>query len=166
MEHNLPLYRSKLLLSDSYAARPSFLPTLTWGSEKVGHVLITQETGVTAILSVVGRVLEKGLDCSPRGTFFHKGLYGGLETAKFRLYLGKPTGTLFADDFDKTIAGLRKVQDEIASTLKHLNFIVIDGQETQLRFTRNVFEEREHTLIGTCSRFSFFLCPFIPCVPV
>jgi hypothetical protein len=163
MEHNLPLYRSKLLLSDSYAASPGFR---TWGCEKSGHVLITQETGDTAILSVVGRVLEKGLNCGPRGNFFHKGIYGGLQTAKFRLFLGKPTDTPFAGDFDKAIAGLRKVQGEIAFTLKHLNLIVVDGQETQLRFTRNVFEERERTLIGMCSCFSFVFCPFIPCVPV
>ena len=156
MEHDLPLYRSELLLSDSYAAIPGFLPTLRWHPDKFG-VVLARETGDIAIVSVVGRVLEKKLDCGPQGNFFHKGRYGGLETAKFRLYLGKPTDTPFEEDFDKTIAGLRKVQDGIASTLKHLNLIEVDGQDTHLRFTRNVFEERECILIGMCSYFSFVL---------
>lgn len=157
MEHNLPQNRSQLLRSDSYAAIPGFLSTLRWHPDRTGHVL-ARKTGDIAIVSVVGRVLEKKLDCGPQGNFFHKGRYGGLEkTTKFRLYLGKPTDTPFAEDFDKTIAGLRKVQDEIAFTQEHPNLIEVDGQETHLRFTRNVFEQRECMLIGMCSYFFRFV---------
>ena len=92
--------------------------------------------------SLVGRILERRLDCGPTGCF-QKGKYVGLETAKFHLLLGKSIGTPFAEDFDETtrIELFSKIQNNIASTQNHQNFLIVEGQEKQIRFTRRVFEK-------------------------
>lgn len=105
MEHNLPLYRSELLHSKVYAASPRFLPTLGWHVKKAGEVLVNWDPGDNVMVSVVSHILERRLDCGPTGNY-KKWLYGGLETAKFHLLLGNPTGTPFADNFKKVVADL------------------------------------------------------------
>ena len=142
MEHDLVSYRSDLLLSPLYTASPGFLPSLGWHAEKTGHALVIKKTGENTVASVVGQVQERRLDCGPAGNF-QKGRYGGLETAKFHLLLGKPMGTPFTDDFDKTLATFNKIQTDIASTQNHVNFLIVDGRDKQLRFTRNAFNKRE-----------------------
>ena len=150
MEHNLVSYRSNLLLSPLYTASPGFLPSLGWHSEKTGHALVIKKTGENAVASVVGRVQERRLDCGPIGNF-QKGRYGGLQTAKFHLLLGKPTGTPFADDFEKALTTFNKIQTDIASTQNRVNFLVVDGHDKHLRFTRNVFDKREDDVNGQCA---------------
>lgn len=81
------------------------------------------------------------------------GKYGTLDTAKFHLLLGKPTGTPFADDFDKGLGTFDKIQADIASTQNRVNFMVVDGKEKGLRFTRAVFNKKEELALGMSSHF-------------
>jgi len=145
MEHDLPLYRSNIMLSPSFGASPPFLSHLGWRPERTGDVLVNKSTNKNAVVCVIGRILERRLDCGPTGNFV-KGRFGGLETAKFHCLLEKPVGTPFADDFDKSISNLDKVQGIIASSANKTNFIVVDGQHKNLRFTKQIFEKRERAL--------------------
>ena len=127
-------YRTEQLQSKGYAASPGFLSSFGWGKHRNGHVLVDKSTSENATVSVVGRVLETHLDCGPTGNF-RKGKFGGLETAKFHLLLGKLTGTSFAEYFDKVLINLSKAQADIAASPNRLNLILIDGRDKQLRFT-------------------------------
>ena len=95
--------------------------------------------------------------CGPTGNFIKvqndgentsKRKYGGLETAKYHLYLGRPDRTPFADDFDKSVTNLEKNQEKIESCAKRLNLIVQDGPDKHLRFTQNVFKKRKDGPVG------------------
>ena len=152
MEHNLPLYRANIVQSASYAACPGFLPALGWRTDKAGHVLVSKSSNENAVVSVIGRVLELRLDCGPTGNFV-KGRFGGLQTAKYHCLLEKPDKTPFANDFDKSLSNFERVQSNIASTANKNNFIIVDGQQKHLRFTRYVFEKRERVLEGSYSKF-------------
>lgn len=152
MEHDLPLYRDDVLKFPSYGASPGFLPSLGWRTEKSGDILVNKTSDENAVVCVIGRVSERRLDCGPTGNFV-KGKFGGLETAKFHCLLEKPVGTPFAEDFDKSLANLDKVQATIASTRNRNHFILVDGQQKKMRFTRYVFEKRERTLQGLLSTF-------------
>ena len=147
MEHDLPAYRSNVLQYPSYCAFPGFLSSLGWRTEKSGDVMVNKTSNENAVMTVIGRISERRLDCGPTGNFV-KGKFGGLETAKFHCLLDKPVGTPFADDFDKGVANLEKAQGNIASTRNRNHFILVNGQEKKLRFTRHVFEKRERTLQG------------------
>ena len=146
------MYKVDLPQSKGYAASPGFLSSVGWTKHRNGHVLLDKSTSENATVSVVGRVLETRLDCGPTGNF-RKGKFGGLETAKFHLLLGKPTGTPFAGDFDKVLTNLSKAQADIAASPNRLNLILIDGREKQLRFTRNIFVKRGRVLEGSISTF-------------
>ena len=106
-----------------------------------------KKTGENAVASVVSRVQERRLDCGPIGNF-QKGRYGGLQTAKFHLLLGKPTRTPFVDDFEKALTTFNKIQIDIASTQNRVNFLIVDGREKHLHFTRNMFDKREDEING------------------
>ena len=150
MEHNLPLYRANIIQSPSYAACPGFIPALGWRTDKAGHVLVNKSSNENAVVSVIGRVLELRLDCGPTGNFI-KGRFGGLQTAKYHCLLEKPDKTPFANDFDNSLSNFERVQSDIASTANKNNFIVVDGQQKHLRFTKYVFEKRERALEGSYS---------------
>ena len=106
-----------------------------------------KKTGENAVASVVSWVQERRLDCGPIGNF-QKGRYGGLQTAKFHLLLGKPTRTLFVDDFEKALTTFNKIQIDIASTQNRVNFLIVDGRKKHLHFTHNMFDKREDEING------------------
>ena len=112
-------YHPKFLIYFADASSPPLLPSIKWHTEKNGHALILKKTGENAVVSLVGRILERRLDCRPIGCF-QKGKYGGLEIAKFHLLLGKPIGAPIAEDFDETIA-LFKTISLPHKTIKLLN---------------------------------------------
>ncbi|KAH9014415.1 hypothetical protein EDB85DRAFT_1899227 [Lactarius pseudohatsudake] len=141
MEHDLVYRRSQFLQSELYSPTSAFLSAVSWRSDRYGNVLVDRQTRGNAVASVVGRVLPGHLDCGPRGNFSNLG-FGSLQTSKFQLHIGKPSGTVFATDFDKALANITTIQQLKASTGKSVNFIVMDGQETNLRFARNVYEKR------------------------
>lgn len=141
MTHNLTNYRTHLLQSKFYAANPSFLQSVGWRYDESGHVLADKVNRETAIVAVVGQVIQQRLDVGPEGNFLN-GKFGSLATAKFTLQLTKQVGTVFANDYDKALEALSKSQNHVASTQDKRNLIVSDGQYRNLRFTRNVFEKR------------------------
>ena len=92
---------------------------------------------------VIARALEHNLFCGPSGHYFGKtAKFGDLASAKFQLLLGRPTGTVFAIDYDKVLENVAKLQSQIASTQDRRNFIMSDRGIRNLRFARKVFEER------------------------
>jgi hypothetical protein len=147
MEHNLPLYHANMVLSPTYAASPGFIPSLGWQTDKSEHVLVNKNSNENTVTTIIGRILKLRLDCGPTGNFM-KGRFGGLETAKYHCLLGKPDDTPFVGDFSKAVSNLKKVQSDIAATTNKKNFILLDGQQTNFRFTRYVFEKRERVLEG------------------
>jgi hypothetical protein len=157
MDRDLPCLHAELLRAKAYAANPAFAQGLGWRPENSGNVLVDNDSAENAVTTVVGRVLETRLNCDAHGNYV-SGRYGDLSTAKFHLLLGKPTGTPFADDFEKFIQHFEKIQENIASTQDHQNFIVPDRQAKVLRFTQRVFEERVSILAVThvCSHVRCF----------
>ena len=141
MHHNLEQYRSQLLLARFYAAHPRYMQGTKWRSERSGHVLIDTLTSGCAVASVVGRVIDFRLNCGPSGGYLGRGL-GSLVAAKYQFQLAKPENTPFAADFDKVLQNIEQLQSATASSPVRRNFIVVDGQSRNLRFTRNIFEKR------------------------
>jgi hypothetical protein len=151
MLDNLPLYRDYLLQNKAYATSADFLRSIgwPWPWQKYGEALVNKSTSENAIITVVGRVLERRLDCGPTGNF--KGRYGPLKKAKYHLLLEKPCGTPFASDFDKIVAVLSKIQGAIASSSNCLDHLIVpDAPLKLLRFTRNIFTKRDCVLEGLC----------------
>ena len=143
MEHNLESYRTTLLRHPSYCASPVFLSGVGWQVEQAGHVLVDKLTDANTVAIVVGRVSNECLFVTPNGncgTNFKQ--FGGFSKIKFLFLIEKPNDTPFAEDFDKALENFEKIQTQIASTRKHLNFISSDDGDKLLRFTRNVFEKR------------------------
>jgi hypothetical protein len=145
MPDQLNTHRASLLQSKLYAAGPVFVQNVQWQYENTGHVLVDTSTHSNAVAAVVGRVLEHWLCCGPNGNYLDSDTnFGTLATAKFQLQLGKPIGTVFAADWDKAMETFNRVQSQVAATADHCNFIIPDGTNKNLRFSRKIFEKRVH----------------------
>jgi hypothetical protein len=155
MEQDLLHLRDDLLHAWVYAANPVFTQGLGWCPENSGNILIDNDSTENAVSTVVGCVVRTCLNCDTHGNFVSCN-YGDLSTTKFQLLLGKPMGTTFADDFDKFIAQLEKIQGGIASTQIHENFIVVERHDKVLHFTQCVFKKRVSTLAQSIA------CSFSP----
>lgn len=123
-----------------YAANSSFLHAVVWRYHRSGRVLVEKTGKDSAMVSLVARVVEQRLDCGPSGNY--TGEFGSLASAKYHLHVTKPIGTPFAKDYDLALQNFKSLQDQAASTDDKRNFIVVDGMNENLRFTRNVFEKR------------------------
>ena len=142
MHTSLAAYRYQLLQSKCYVPSPSFVQNTRWQYDDTGHVLIDISTNTNAVAIVIARVLEHNLFCGPNSNYDKDAKFGTLAAAKYHLQLGRPTGTVFAIDYDKVLENAAKLQSQIASTQDRRNFIVADGVIRNLRFTRKVFEQR------------------------
>jgi hypothetical protein len=141
MQHNLEQYCSQLLLARFYAAHPCYIQGTKWRSECSGYILVDTLTSGCAVVSVVGHVINYHLSCGPSGGYLKCGV-GSLVAAKYQFHLAKPENTPFAADFDKVLQNLEQLQSATAASPVCRNFIVVDGQSCNLRFTHNVFEKR------------------------
>lgn len=151
MTVNLESCHAEVASSLLYAAHASFLQTVTWRYHRSGRVLVGKTGKKNALVSLVARVIKQRLDCGPCGNY--TGEFGTLASAKYHLQITKPAETPFAEDYDLALQNFRALQDQAASTEDRRNFIVVDGQNENLRFTCNVFEKRvnAHKLIVPCS---------------
>ena len=88
-------------------------------------------------------MLDHRLCCDPNGNYLEPNSpWGSLATAKFQVQLGRPIGTMFASDYDKVIENMERLQQQVAVSNDRQNFIVPDGGNKNLRFTRKIFEQR------------------------
>ena len=143
MEHDLNAYRNILLQNKFYAAGPIFTKNVRWQYEKNGHVLVDNTTHSDLVAAIVARVLDHRLCCDPNGNYLEPNSpWGSLATAKFQVQLGRPIGTVFASDYNKVIENMERLQQQVAVSNDRRNFIVPDGGNKNLRFTRKIFEQR------------------------
>lgn len=147
MENDLHCLRDRLLNSSAYAANVNFPDPFSWHSQRTGQILVKKKTKQNAVIAVVGRVLENRLHCSAQGNFGNRE-GEKLAKAKYHLLLGKPDKTVFATDFETALHKLHGLQNSIATWPERENFIVRDNQQTVLRFTRAIFEERRPAIRG------------------
>lgn len=148
MDHDLHPRRTRLLKSNSYVASTGCKNSIAWYTEKSGNVLIEVDTKRNAVLAIVGKVLEKWLDCDGHGNFRKRVFQTGLETlkkAKYQVLLGRPDDTPFTEDFDIAVETLSSLQGNIAVSPDRENFIIKERRERSLRFTRGIFEPRSQT---------------------
>ncbi|KAN0130933.1 hypothetical protein V8E53_011311 [Lactarius tabidus] len=151
MQHNLSRYRDQLLTVDCHGASKTFTSSVSWLPQRTGNILVDLKTNQNAVISVVGCVLDNRLDCSSLGNH-GKRPPAKFPTAKFHLLLGKPTKTIFADDFDIMMKNLENIQDNIGSTKNHQNLVVCERGDHALRFTRSVFETRQPPIPGVVDK--------------
>ena len=151
MEHNLQRYREQLLCENCYAAAHSFRHSFSWLSQRTGDVLIEEKTKQNAIISLVARVLDNRLDCTAVGNLGNRPV-DKLPSVKFQLLLGKPTDTVFADDFDTVLENLEQISNDAAPGKKKENLIVTERGVNVIRFTRPVFEPRRPPVPGSVTR--------------
>ncbi|KAF8263083.1 hypothetical protein EI94DRAFT_1599115, partial [Lactarius quietus] len=85
-----------------------------WQYDSTSHVLVDVSTGSNVVATIIGRVLEHCLRCRPSGNYINP-RFGTLATAKFQLQLGKPFGTLFANDYNSVLKNVKKIQAQVAS---------------------------------------------------
>lgn len=142
MEHDLQTYRANLLRTPSYCASSVFLSGVGWQVEGSGKVLVDKISTANTVAIVVGRVSNQRFLVSANGTYGNGTKFGDLSKSKFLSLIGKPDDTPFANDFDKFLEYLGRIQNQTASTPNRFNFIVTEGREKFLRFTRNIFEKR------------------------
>lgn len=147
MEHHLVRYRDQLLNANCYAAADSFCTSFSWHSQRNGNILIDNKTKQNGVVSVVARVLDNRLDCTAVGNLGNRPV-SNLPSAKYQILLGKPTDTVFADDFTKVLENLEKLQNIAAPDKKKENLIVTERGIDVVRFTRPVFEQRRPPLPG------------------
>ncbi|KAH7916958.1 hypothetical protein BV22DRAFT_966752, partial [Leucogyrophana mollusca] len=102
----------------NYVAAAIVMANTTWKKTGTGNVLITKADQTDFIGITVGRVLEFKLNCQPNGNYLNLD-YGSLEDAKFQFHLGRPLEAAFADDFDRAVEHLEKLQDKAASSPNH-----------------------------------------------
>lgn len=148
MEHNLVQYREQLLREDCYAAAHNFRHFFSWLSQRTGDILIEDKSKQNAVISVVACVLDNRFDCTAVGNLGNRPP-DKLPSVKFQLLLGKPTDTVFADDFDKVLDNLNQISNDAAPGEKKENLIVEERGVDVLRFTRPVFEQRRPPVRGT-----------------
>ena len=148
MEHNLVHYREQLLKENCYAAAYSFRHSFSWLSQRTGDILIEDKSKQNAIISVVARVLDNHLDCTAVGNLGNRPP-DKLPSVKFQILLGKPTGTVFADDFATVLDNLEQISNDTTPGEKKENLIVTERGVNVLRFTRPVFERRQPPVPGT-----------------
>lgn len=156
MHDTLTPHRTQLLQSKFYAAGPVFVESARWQYENNGHVLVDVSGGGNVVGAIVGRVLEHRLWCGPNGNYLDvDSEYVSLATSKFQLQLGKPIGTPFALDYDKALENVGIIQAQVASTNDRRNFIVSDGKNRNLRFSRKVFDKRVRNSLSLHSDLPF-----------
>ena len=155
MHHNLRPYHELLTHQTGYGAASDLATSFTWHRQKTGDVLINSRNKQNAIISVVGRVIENRLDCTPSGNFSDRS-FEKLATAKFQLHLEKPDDTIFTSDFDTAMHNLESLQQKLAPGKTGQNLVVLERDEKVLRFTRPVFEVRQPRLSGELSSFHSF----------
>ena len=148
MEHNLVQYREQLLREDCYAAAHNFRHSFSWLSQRTGDILIEDKSKQNAVISVVARVLDNRFDCTAAGNLGNRPL-DKLPSVKFQLLLGKPTDTVFADDFNKVLDNLNQISNNAAPGEKKENLIVTECGVDVLRFTCPVFEQQRPPVRGS-----------------
>ncbi|KAG2144810.1 hypothetical protein BD769DRAFT_1306517, partial [Suillus cothurnatus] len=129
-----------LLKLPTYLASPVIPSTIIWMRETLGHVAIDRNTNREFSGVVVGHVDPQKLNCSPDGN--HVSDKVELEKAKFHLQLTRPLETGFAEDFDRAVENVEKIQAKIASSPNRRNIILKEIEGKFLRFTTNMFEKR------------------------
>ncbi|KAN0137727.1 hypothetical protein V8E53_004483 [Lactarius tabidus] len=147
MEHDLSPYRDNLVNVPYYASNDALDSSVSWLAQRTGDILINTDTNQNAVLSVVGRVLDNRLDCTPLGNIGNRAM-DKLPSAKYQLLLGQPSKTVFADDFKPAIENLQKIEKKIGSTKNFQHMIVNERNDHVLRFTRAVFEPRQPAIPG------------------
>ena len=123
MHHILLRYQDILLQENGYSATAQFSSTYFWHALKTGNVLIDSCNKQNAVISIVGRILENRLDCTPSGNFTDHS-FDKLATAKFQLLLGKPDDTIFTADLNTAMQNLDNLQQKISPGKPGQNLIV------------------------------------------
>lgn len=74
-----------------------------------------------------------------------------LYKAKYQIFLGKLTKTIFVDDFDSTVKKLAIFQADTATYPTRENLIVLNGRKKTLCFTQSIFKPRDPSVQGRFS---------------
>lgn len=84
------------------------------------------------------------MNCTPIGGYRRE--YGKLSTAEFQFFIGRPDDRVLAEDYDKAVENLSKIQGGIATGTDRKNLLAIEGKTKNIRLSANVFELRvKHT---------------------
>jgi hypothetical protein len=137
MSLNSREHRSSLLQLPTYLANAGFLSTAGWKQAASGHVVVDKANSEVKAMIIVGRVLDSLLNVGPLGNFTAK---YPLANAKFQFTLCPPEDTVFAGDWEKAYKAIQTLQNMVADTKYHRNFLTFDNKLANLRFTAPVFE--------------------------
>jgi hypothetical protein len=142
MTFNPKLHREKNMQMSAYTPTGSFLSVVAWKRQNAANNLVYKSTGEETVCVAIGIAVDYRLNCGPSGSF-NPGFETPLQKSKFQFTLGRPDNTVFANDYDKTVANLRKVQQVIASTVSQKNLIIEENRnEANLRFSVPMFAEK------------------------
>lgn len=103
--------------------------------------LVDKATNENTVMIIVCRIMDYRFFVTPNGNY-SSSQFGDFSTSKFLFVVCIADGTPFAQDYIKFLDNLGKIQNEIACTPNHLNFLGTMGRTKTMRFTCNVFEER------------------------
>ncbi|KAJ6610122.1 hypothetical protein B0H10DRAFT_1954153 [Mycena sp. CBHHK59/15] len=156
MPFSSPFHRDHLFRTKQYSAGPLFPSSFVFRKSGRGHTLTEIMPGPIdpegpappdAILIAIGTVSESRMFVSPIGNWSISSgekYTRSIGTAKYTFMINKPTNDpTFAPDFPVALAALKKAQTSISKTGKNLWFIVEDGSEEAIRFSFNIFEEKD-----------------------
>ncbi|KII87044.1 hypothetical protein PLICRDRAFT_80721, partial [Plicaturopsis crispa FD-325 SS-3] len=114
-------HRAQMVKLQSYVAAATYLSSVGWKQAGSGNRLIDAHTGDEAVSVVVGKVIDTRLNCSPTGNY--NGKFGKLQGAKYTFTIGVPDEPAFLPDFKKAVDNLRLVENTVAQTNDHRNFV-------------------------------------------
>ena len=104
-----------------YVASAAILSSVGWKQAASGHLLVDKPASNEIALICVGKVLDHKLMVGPSGNYNPQ--YDPLFKAKFMFHLVRPDEPAWADDWDKSIAMLEKIQASVASTKVRKNML-------------------------------------------
>ncbi|KAJ3559711.1 hypothetical protein NP233_g11196 [Leucocoprinus birnbaumii] len=149
MVYDSTTIRERLLRQSNYVPRPNFISSVGWTSHSNGHALVDVRAfngnedvaPLPTTCTLVGVVSPARLNLSPIGNYNKQ--YGPLSAAKFQFTLTCPrTDSVLREDWMTGLEVLRKIQNSIAATTKHRNFILEDMIPPSIRLSAPIFEKK------------------------
>ncbi|KAF8124055.1 hypothetical protein EV363DRAFT_1454834 [Boletus edulis] len=137
-----PDYPKHVKKLQNYVASPELPSLLQWQPAEAGHSLVWKTTKEPFIGVGVVQVYNYKLNCAPNGNFINLDV-GKYVKSKFQFFSGRPSDSLFSDDFSKMFANLEKLQHEIAMTKSHRDMLSVDASGKMMRFAKAIFVERD-----------------------
>jgi hypothetical protein len=128
--------REKLLKHPNYVPNHTLITGSGWKQAGSRHILVNKTNSELQPLIIVGRVLDSFPNLRPCGNFTRK---FPLKQAKFQFSLCRPDDLVFAGDWNRSMKMMQDLQNIIAGTKYHRNFLSVNNKQVNMRFSAEIW---------------------------